>query len=156
MHRLYQISAVTNKTIYIMKQTMLAAVLLLVFGWTMASCGNGYPPVNESPTLDIVEGTQPPMEEKAIDTLFRTYDEAEDTVMFQNFVFASQPIPKDVKLRMIGCSLTDTTQITFDQLRYLTLPYYDYNGNIQSGEMVCNKAIAHDTPRFSAVGWWIC
>ena len=127
-----------------MKQTLLAAVFLLGLCWMLASCGNGYPPVYEPPTPTIVEEAEPPMEEESVDTLFRTYDEAEDTVMFQNFVFVSLPIPKDVELRMLGRSLTDTTKITFDQLRYLTLPYYDYDGNIQSGEMVCNKAIAHD------------
>lgn len=134
----------TSKTISIMKQTMLAAALLLGLGWVLASCGNDNPSVNENPTPVIVEETTLPIEEETVDTLFRTYDEAEDTVMFQTYVFFSQPIPKDVELRMRGRSLTDTTKITFDQLRYLTLPYYDYDGNIQSGEMVCNKAIAHD------------
>lgn len=38
---------------------------------------------------------------------------------------------------------TDTI-ITFEELRYLTIPYYDYNGHTQTGEMVCNKVIAKD------------
>lgn len=127
-----------------MKQTILAAAFLLGLGWMLASCGNGHPPVHEPPTPTTVEEAIPPREGEAVDAFLRTYDEAEDTVMFQNFVFVSQPIPKDVELRMLGRSLTDTTKITLEQLRYLTLPYYDYDGHIQSGEMVCNKAIAHD------------
>lgn len=45
---------------------------------------------------------------------------------------------------MNGCSMPANATIGFDQLRYLTLPYYDFDGNIQTGEMVCNKDIAHD------------
>lgn len=127
-----------------MKQIVLTAALLLGLGWLLTSCGNGYPPAHEPPTPAIVEEVEPPIEEDAVDTFPKTYDEADDTIMYKTFVFVSQPIPNHVKLRMTGHSLTDTTKITFDQLRYLTLPYYDYDGNIQSGEMVCNKAIARD------------
>ena len=127
-----------------MTKTLLATALLLGLGGMLAACGNGYPPVHEPPTPTIVEEAITPVEEETIDTHPRTYDNAEDTVMYKSYVFASQPIPKDVELRMLGCSLTDTTKTTIDQLRYLTLPYYDYDGNIQSGEMVCNKAIARD------------
>ena len=127
-----------------MRQTVLATAILLGLGWLLASCGNGYPPVHEPPMPTIVEHELPIIEEESVDTPPMTYDDAEDTVMFQSYVFVSQPIPKDVELRMLGRSLTDTTNITFDQLRYLTLPYYDYDGHIQNGEMVCNKAIAHD------------
>lgn len=67
-----------------------------------------------------------------------------DTLMHQSYVFVSQPVPIDIRRRMLGKSLPDTTKISFTQLRYLTLPYYDFDGNIQIGEMVCNKAIADD------------
>ena len=67
----------TSKTIFIMKQTMLAAALLLGVGWMLASCGNDNPSVNENPTPVIVEETTLPIEEETVDTLFRTYDEAE-------------------------------------------------------------------------------
>lgn len=127
-----------------MKQTTLTAAFLLSLGWMLASCGNKYPPVHEPPTPTIVEEVITPAEEEADNTSLRTYDNAEDTVMFKSFVFASQPIPKDVELRMMGCSLPDNAKITIDQLRYLTLPFYDFDGNIQNGEMVCNKTIAHD------------
>ena len=74
----------------------------------------------------------------------RVLPEICDTLMFQGYVFASQPVPADIKLRMIGKSLPDTAKISISQLRYLTLPYYDFEGDIKLGEMVCNKAIAND------------
>ena len=69
---------------------------------------------------------------------------AEDTVWYENYVFASYPIPDTVKARMQGKSMKDNARIGYDQLRYLILPYYDFDGNIQKGEMVCNQSIAHD------------
>lgn len=34
--------------------------------------------------------------------------------------------------------------VSYDDLRYLGIKYYDFNGDIQSGELICNKAIAQD------------
>ena len=59
-------------------------------------------------------------------------------------VFTSEPIPDAVLSRMKGKSLPKNAVIHTDDLRYLTLPYYDFNGHIQTGEMVCHKKIAHD------------
>ena len=69
---------------------------------------------------------------------------ADDTLCYKGYVFFSQPVPEAVKTRMQGKSLPETAKIGFDELRYLTLYHYDFDGRIQQGEMVCNKAIAHD------------
>lgn len=69
---------------------------------------------------------------------------ADDTLCYQGYVFFSQPVPEAVKTRMQGKSLPETAKIGFEELRYLTLYHYDFDGHIQQGEMVCNKAIAHD------------
>lgn len=45
---------------------------------------------------------------------------------------------------MAGKSLPANASVHVEDLRYLTLYHYDFDGNIQKGEMVCNKAIAHD------------
>ena len=67
-----------------------------------------------------------------------------DTLRYKNYLFVSQPVPKDVEMRMRGRSLPDSAKVSLSELRYLTLPYYDFNGNIKKGEMVCNKAVAKD------------
>ena len=67
-----------------------------------------------------------------------------DTLRYKNYLFVSQPIPETIKARMQGKSMKDNATIGYDQLRYLTLPYYDFSGTIRKGEVVCNKAIAHD------------
>lgn len=58
--------------------------------------------------------------------------------------FSAEPIPPDVEARMRGVSLPDGARITLDELRYLRLSYIDFDGRPQTGEMVCNKAIADD------------
>lgn len=34
--------------------------------------------------------------------------------------------------------------VSYDDLRYLNVLYYDYNGEVQTGELICNKGIAQD------------
>ena len=59
--------------------------------------------------------------------------------------FCADTIPESVKLRMIGNSYPEEgAQIQLSDLRYLKLLYYDYNGRVRKGEMVCNKAISED------------
>ncbi|MDO5021579.1 MAG: M15 family metallopeptidase [Lachnospiraceae bacterium] len=37
-----------------------------------------------------------------------------------------------------------TLQISYDDLRYLKVLYYDFDGNVQEGELICNVSIAED------------
>lgn len=67
-----------------------------------------------------------------------------DRLWFKGYLFASQPIPDSVRARMQGKSMPDNATIGFDDLRYLTVYHYDFEGQIKKGELVCNQAIAHD------------
>ena len=59
--------------------------------------------------------------------------------------FSCDTVPEKVKYRMKGRSYPEEeAQISFSDLRYLKLLYYDFNGRVRKGEMVCNKAIADD------------
>ncbi len=59
--------------------------------------------------------------------------------------FVATVIPKDVKSRMLGKSLPkNATKISISDLRFLKLLHYTLDGKIKTGEMVVNKAIAHD------------
>lgn len=55
-----------------------------------------------------------------------------------------QPIPKEIKKKMEGVSMQHFCGITYEQLSYLTIPYYDFNGNVQNGHMVVNSQIADE------------
>ena len=67
-----------------------------------------------------------------------------DTLMVGDAVFVSEPIPFEIQERMKDVSLPQDAGIDISDLRYLTLPYYDFEGQVQQGEMVCNVKIAKD------------
>ena len=78
--------------------------------------------------------------------------------------FYYEPLSEDVITRITGISYpvtetqaTDTAvpavnivatdekiAISYDDLRYLSVLYYDFNGEVQNGELICNKGIAQD------------
>ena len=58
--------------------------------------------------------------------------------------FSVQMVPPEVEARMRGCSYPDDARIPLSELRYLRLSHYDFDGCPQTGEMVCNAAIAED------------
>lgn len=56
----------------------------------------------------------------------------------------SEPIPEDVRESMKGISMPEDATVGFDDLAYLTIPHYDFNGNIIEGHMVVDKDVAED------------
>ncbi|MCR4824385.1 MAG: M15 family metallopeptidase [Bacteroidales bacterium] len=58
--------------------------------------------------------------------------------------FTIQAIPPEVEARMRGRSYPDHATVPLSELRYLRLSYYDFDGGRQTGELVCNVAIAQD------------
>ena len=59
-------------------------------------------------------------------------------------VFTAEAIPGEVVARMRGKSYPESATIGLDELRYLRLSYVDFDGAPQTGELVCNAAIAQD------------
>ena len=56
-------------------------------------------------------------------------------------------ITDDIKQRITGISYPaddSNIRISYDDLRYLRVKYYDFNGEVQDGELICNKKIADD------------
>lgn len=56
----------------------------------------------------------------------------------------AQPIPPDIQDYMTGLSYRENNNISISDLSYLTIPYYDFNYNIQYGHMVVNNSVAED------------
>ena len=71
------------------------------------------------------------------------YEEATEQVFYQDG-FYYEPISNDVFKRISGVSYPVDCTIPIDDLRYVVLQYVDFNGESQSGEMICNKSIAQD------------
>lgn len=58
--------------------------------------------------------------------------------------FTAEPISDKVFQRMNGKSYQDNPNITREELRYLKVLHYNFNHQIQVGELVVNQAIAQD------------
>ncbi|WP_286315684.1 hypothetical protein [Romboutsia ilealis] len=58
--------------------------------------------------------------------------------------FSYSPIPEDIKEKILGLSMPEDVPIDFYELSYLTLSYYDFDGNTHVGEMIVNKEVASE------------
>ena len=59
--------------------------------------------------------------------------------------FYYEELTDEVKKRITGISYPVTpAEISYDDLRYLSVLYYDFNGEVQTGELICNKGIVQD------------
>jgi len=58
--------------------------------------------------------------------------------------FYYEPLNENVKQRIYGLSYKEDCTIPYDDLRYLSLNYINFSGEIVTGELICNKLIADD------------
>jgi len=59
--------------------------------------------------------------------------------------FSYEKVPKAVKEKISGVSYRPNPNITFQDLRYVKVKYYGYDGKIKNGQLLVNKSIAKDT-----------
>ena len=59
--------------------------------------------------------------------------------------FYYEPLDDNIKQRITGISYPETgCTVPYEDLRYVGLLYIDFNGEEQTGELICNRAIAQD------------
>lgn len=61
--------------------------------------------------------------------------------------FYCTALTEDTKARITGSSYPDTQeplQISYEELSYVHVLHYDFEGQIQEGELICNQAVAQD------------
>lgn len=58
--------------------------------------------------------------------------------------FFYQSITDDVKARINGLSYKEDCTVPYEDLRYVSVLYEDFDGETRTGEIICNKAIAQD------------
>ncbi len=55
------------------------------------------------------------------------------------------PIPDVIKEKITGISYPATeAQISYEDLYYMQVLYYDFHGEVQTGELICNRGLAQD------------
>lgn len=68
-------------------------------------------------------------------------------VLLEEEHFYYAPLTDAQKEYITGCSYPDTTEklaISYDDLVYLNVLHYDFDGNLAEGELICNIYIAED------------
>ncbi|MCI8987539.1 MAG: M15 family metallopeptidase [Lachnospiraceae bacterium] len=59
--------------------------------------------------------------------------------------FYYEPLSDEIKERITGISYPESgCTVPYEDLHYVRLLYVDFNGETQTGELICNKAIAQD------------
>lgn len=106
-----------------------------------------------------------PTPEPAVPSPLLLAEETEDSVHYKDGFFY-QPLTDSVIARITGLSYPvsqtiapalslnavnvmseeeiDNLAISYDDLRYMNVLYYDFNGEINTGELICNQGIAQD------------
>lgn len=111
------------------------------------------PSDNPKPSPLLEEKPEPPAKESVSSEMepepFKEEPEdipMEDRTIFQEG-FYYESLSDAVKERITGISYpADDSEaaISYDTLRYVSVLYYDFDDNVQSGELICHKAIAQD------------
>lgn len=73
-------------------------------------------------------------------------DEAEQQEI-ENIImptFTKESIPEDVYRKIYNVSFTENENITLEDLDYLKITYYDFEGTKHIGDMICNKQVSDD------------
>lgn len=61
--------------------------------------------------------------------------------------FYYTPLSEEIKARITGISYPSSSeglQVSYEDLAYVHVLHYDFNGEVQEGEIICNQAIAGD------------
>ncbi len=59
--------------------------------------------------------------------------------------FTYQKLTGQIKKKIKGVSFHKNSYITYDDLRYVRVKYYNFNGEVRNGELIVNKKIAKKT-----------
>lgn len=72
-------------------------------------------------------------------------NDPKEELLYESFFYTE--ITDEIKARITGISYPDTVetlQITYDDLSYVHVLHYDFYGQVQQGELICNRVIAQD------------
>lgn len=101
------------------------------------------PPENEDPEesggpVSMAENTKPDTQPDDMIEI------SPDRIVYQEG-FYYESLTESVKSEITGISYpTAAEEISYDELRYLSVLHYDFNGEVQTGELICNQGIAED------------
>ena len=116
-------------------------ILCIAMSFGVAGCGDGYISPELAKIIDVGESLEK-IEQPSVDA-----DEAEKSTeeeIPQCVRGTKSEIPDEIRQKMKGISMPEGATVTYEQLAYLTIPHYDYNGEITEGHMVVDATLADE------------
>ena len=68
----------------------------------------------------------------------------EETSGTSEQIFSAEPIPEEVRTRMWNVTISENSLVSFDDLRYLTITFWGYDGESQVGNMIVSASLAEE------------
>lgn len=98
------------------------------------------------------EAPSPDLSENAAVSAENASDEPQEDIIMEDRItyqegFYYESLSDAIKTRITGISYPaddSSAAISYDTLRYVSVLYHDFNGDVQGGELICHKAIAQD------------
>lgn len=102
-------------------------------------------PAEEDAAASVTQedGTTYTTDKSTITESLEMNDHPERTTYQPGFYY--EPLTDEVKLKITGISYPESgCSVPYEDLHYVGLLYRDFNGEEQTGELICNKAVAQD------------
>lgn len=154
------------------KKSMIVGIILLL-GITLVACrrkeNKDLFEQEQEPNILTWEGESPTVAEEAATTIKPEVDEtsnqlgttsssdqfdpiendSEGEVMAtlgnsEEELFYYEEIDNEIKARIQGKSYGDTCEVPYEELRYVKVLHWGFDGDVHSGELIVNKTIAED------------
>lgn len=114
----------------------------LLLSFLLLACGHSEDKTKGSDKSSLITAT-PNKPTQQNDT--EKEGEAVETVNQHKENFYYEKIPDSVKARIVGKSYGANCDVPFEELRYVSVLYVGFDGEIHKGELIVNRAIAADT-----------
>ena len=118
-------------------------ILLILFVLILCPTGCGEENVPPPPTSipDVRDSISNEEIGKATES---TENEKEAETSSESMRGTKSAIPQNVREAMYGVSMPEGAKISYDDLAYLTIPHYDFDGKIAEGHMVVDADLADE------------
>lgn len=117
-------------------------LILFVFMICLTGCGGENVPPPPASIPDVRDSIS--NEEKSAENIENEDEEDDVEAPIKSVRGTKSSIPQKIREKMKGVSMPEGATVTFDDLAYLTIPHYDFDGKTVEGHMVVDAELADE------------
>lgn len=117
-------------------------LILFVFMICLTGCGGENVPPPPASIPDVRDSIS--NEEKSAENIENEDEEEDVEEPIKSVRGTKSSIPQKIREKMKGVSMPEGATVTFDDLAYLTIPHYDFDGKTVEGHMVVDAELADE------------